>query len=73
MARHVGTKELVKDGSVYVLHNPSLGSDVYKIGMTTVDVTRRAKDVGRQFKFLDGLKAVFAQPTRDAYQWASLP
>lgn len=68
MVRHRGTGEMIRTGSVYVLHSPRLGDGVFKIGMSTGDVMRRATDVGRQFSIPGGLAVLFAQPTNDAYQ-----
>ena len=68
MVRHRGTGELIPHGCVYVLQNDLLGADVFKIGMSTGDVEKRAGLIGKQFKIAGGLKVLFAQPTRDAYQ-----
>lgn len=66
--RHRGTGEIIREGQVYVLQNESLGGDIFKIGMSTGDVQRRAAGVARHFNITGGLKVVFAQPTRDVDQ-----
>ena len=66
--RHRGTGEIIREGQVYVLHNESLGENIFKIGMSTGDVERRAAGVAKHFNISGGLKVVFAQPTRDVDQ-----
>lgn len=66
--RHRGTGEVIRQGKVYVLHNSLLGEDVFKIGMSTGDVVRRAANVAKQFNVAGGLEVLFAQPTRDVDQ-----